>query len=395
MKMWLLVGGLLAAIAAGSVGVWSQRSRPGPVVSGGSTAAAVASPALPAVSPIFGSDWKTDFSKASVPLDEIRSGGPPRDGIPPIDRPVFESVADARRWLQDREPVIVLTIGGESRAYPLQILIWHEIVNDTIGGLPVAVTFCPLCNTAIAFDRRLGGVVYDFGTTGKLRNSDLVMWDRQTQSWWQQITGEAIVGTLIGSKLTAIPAPIVSAGEFRAAFPAGSVLSRETGFDRPYGQNPYVGYDDVESSPFLFNGKPDSRLRPMERVVAVEIAGQRVVYPFGELARRRVIEDAIAGRQLVVFFTPGTASALDQSAIAMSRDIGATGVFAPVTDGRQLRFRLDGDRIVDQETGSTWSVLGKATNGPLTGAQLPPIVHGDSFWFVLAAFYPDVRIWRP
>ncbi len=174
------------------------------------------------------SGWKTDFSKHTVPLSEIQSGGPPRDGIPPIDRPSFVDTR-AAEWLNDREPVVVYEEGGDARAYPLQILIWHEIVNDTVGGRPVTITFCPLCNTAIAFDRRLDGVTYDFGTTGNLRHSDLVMWDRQTESWWQQVTGEAIVGALSGARLTPVPASINSFADFRTTFPNGSVLSRETG----------------------------------------------------------------------------------------------------------------------------------------------------------------------
>jgi hypothetical protein len=154
--------------------------------------------------------WKTDFSKHSVPLSEIIPGGPPRDGIPPIDWPVFETVAQADAWLKPQEPLIHFAVGNDVRAYPLQILIWHEIVNDEVGGIPVMVTFCPLCNTAIAFDRRVAGRVLDFGTTGNLRHFDLIMWDRQTESWWQQMTGEAIVGELTGMRLTLLPATIVS-----------------------------------------------------------------------------------------------------------------------------------------------------------------------------------------
>ena len=163
--------------------------------------------------------WKTDFSRHSVPFDEIRSGGPPRDGIPPIDDPKYHDVSDPPSYLRENEPVISVEINGDARAFPLAILISHEIVNDEFGGVPVSVTYCPLCNTAIAFDRRIDGRVLDFGTSGNLRKSDLVMWDRQTESWWQQITGEAIVGELTGTKLTLIPAPLVSWGAFRGQLP--------------------------------------------------------------------------------------------------------------------------------------------------------------------------------
>ena len=186
--------------------------------------------------------WETDFSKHSVPYSEIFSGGPPRDGIPPIDNPMFVDVADPPEYMSDDEPVISLEIEGAAKAYPLAILMSHEIVNDELGGIPVSVTYCPLCNTSIVFDRRVGGRVLDFGTSGNLRNSDLVMWDRQTESWWQQITGEAIVGELTGTRLTFIPAAVVSWAQFREAYPDGQLLSRDTGFRRNYGLPPYSGY---------------------------------------------------------------------------------------------------------------------------------------------------------
>jgi hypothetical protein len=336
--------------------------------------------------------WKTDFSKCSVPGREITSGGPPRDGIPPIDRPAFTTPSEAAGWLRDVEPVVVFEENGEARAYPLQILIWHEIVNDEVAGRPVAITFCPLCNTAVVFERRLDGRVLDFGTTGNLRHSDLVMWDRQTESWWQQITGEAIVGELTASRLRMLPVPISSFGEFRRAFPAGMVLSRETGHARAYGSNPYVGYDDVKSSPFLFTGAPDPRLRPMERVVTISLGGEDAAYPFTLLEQRRVIQDRVGDQPILVLFGKGTVSALDSGSIAASRDVGSAAVFDPTLDGRLLTFRLEGDRVVDDETVSAWNLLGQATAGPLVGKRLTPVVHGNHLWFSWAVFKPSTRV---
>ena len=198
--------------------------------------------------------WETDFSRHTVTYTDILSGGPSRDDIPPLDDPKFTTFQDADQRLGGQAPVIDLELNGDTRAYPLQIMTWHEIVNDVIGGLPVAVTFCPLCNSAIVFDRRLNGTVYDFGTSGKLRNSDLIMWDRQTESWWQQFTGEGIVGELAGEQLTFLPASIISWSDFKTAYPEGQVLSTDTGFSRSYGVNPYAGYDRADSSPFLLRG---------------------------------------------------------------------------------------------------------------------------------------------
>src|ERR671918_565871 len=213
-------------------------------------------------------EWPmTDFERALVDLGEIRDGGPPKDGIPAIDHPRFRPVAEIDD-LADAEPVIGLTISGESRAYPLRVLTWHEIANDVIGGVPVAVTYCPLCNTAIVFDRRLDGAVLDFGTTGKLRHSDLVMYDRQTESWWQQYSGEAIVGRYAGRTLEMLPARLESWAEFRARAPDGMVLVPQDPDARPYGTNPYVGYDSA-GMPFLYEGEVPAGIAPLARVVVV------------------------------------------------------------------------------------------------------------------------------
>lgn len=199
--------------------------------------------------------WKTNFARTLIPLSEIQSGGPPRDGIPPIDDPRFVSPSEASAWLKEQEPVVVFELNGDARAYPLQILIWHEIANDVVEGLPIAITFCPLCNTAIAFDRRVEGQTLRFGTTGNLRYSDLVMWSSDPgETWWQQITGEALVGDLVGQRLTMLPASIISFADFVTAHPQGQVLSRATGHPGRYGSNPYIGYDDINSSPFLYSG---------------------------------------------------------------------------------------------------------------------------------------------
>ncbi len=335
--------------------------------------------------------WRTDFSKHSVPLDEILSGGPPKDGIPAIDRPSFVSVGEADRWIGDREPIVVFEHGGVVRGYPWQILIWHEIVNDEVGGQPVSVTYCPLCNTAIAFDRRLNGRLLDFGTTGKLRHSDLVMYDRQTETWWQQATGEAIVGELTGTTLRFLSAPTVSWSDFKSAHPAAKVLSRETGHNRPYGRSPYDGYDT--GRPFLFRGRSDNRLPAMARVVVVRSGDDSVVYPMRVLGREKAINHEVGGSAVVLFFRRGTASAVDAPSIDRGRDVGAANVFERTVDGRALTFRSDGDGFRDEETGSRWNFFGAAVDGPLAGARLTPVVHYVPFWFAWAAFAPDTPIY--
>lgn len=258
-------------------------------------------------------EWsRTDFSRHSVPLEEIQSGGPRKDGIPPIDGPAFASVTKITN-LTPTEPVISVRIGGKDRAYPLRILIWHEIVNDHVGGIPIAVTYCPLCNSSIVFDRRIDGLTLDFGTTGKLRHSDLVMYDRQTESWWQQFLGEAIVGTMTGKRLASIPSRVESFARFRQRAPDGEVLVPDDQDLRPYGKNPYVGYDS-SARPFLYKGSLPSGVPPLERVVVVG----KEAWTLSLLKKRGTI---IVG-DVTITWEPGQNSALDASLVSDGHDIG-------------------------------------------------------------------------
>jgi hypothetical protein len=322
---------------------------------------------------------------------EIQSGGPPPDGIPPIDEPTFLAAADVD-FLDDREPVLALEIDGEARAYPIQVLIWHEIVNDTVAGIPVSVTYCPLCNTAVAVDRRIGERIVTFGTSGKLYQSALVMYDRQTESLWSHFTGQAIAGILTGTELETFPVATVAWSTWRDAHPDGIVLSRDTGFDRGYGTNPYPGYDDVDNPPFLFDGEVDGRLSAKERVVGVGLGVEPTAIRLDPLLERGVVTLEVGGDPVVAWALPGTSSALDRRGVADGRDVGATGVFRSMLDGRNLTFSRSGDGFVDDQTGSRWDVFGVAVGGPLAGSSLEQIEHVDTFWFAWAAFSPDTTV---
>ena len=295
-------------------------------------------------------------------------------------------------WVAAGEPVLVLDIAGDVRAYPLQVMTWHELVNDTVGGIPVTVSYCPLCNSAVAYDRRVGDRVLDFGTSGSLHNSALVMYDRQTESLWSHFSAGAVVGMLTGTELDLFPLQTVSFADYRAAHPEGLVLSRDTGFDRDYGRNPYTNYDNPESRPLLFSGEYDPVLPAKTRVLTVERGGEAVAVVQDALVDRRVLEFDVGGTTLVALAKPGTASALDTRSIVDGRDIGATGVFVPEADGQRLTIAAEGDTFRDAETGSTWNILGQATYGPLRGSQLQPVEHLDTFWFAWSAFQPDTTI---
>ncbi|MEO5588012.1 MAG: DUF3179 domain-containing protein, partial [Gemmatimonadaceae bacterium] len=262
---------------------------------------------------------------------------------------------------------------------------------------PIAVTYCPLCNTALVFDRRHRGLVLDFGTTGRLRNSDLVMYDRQTESWWQQASGEGLFGKFAGDTLRFLPAGNVSWNTVKREHPRAQVLSQNTGYDRPYGNSPYAGYDAPGGAPMagFFRGRKDDRLPAMERVVAVQDGGKSAAYPFSVLRERGVVNDIVGRRKIAVFWTSGTTSALDRRSIRESRDVGSAGVFDRELDGKLLTFEASGEgRFQDRETRSTWSLLGRGLAGPLKGRQLRRIVSGDYLWFAWAVFQPNTRVWR-
>ena len=333
-----------------------------------------------------------------IEVPRILSGGPPPDGIPPVDDPRFDMV-DEVDWLRPNEPVLALSLNGEYRAYPVQIMMWHEIVNDTVAGVPVAVTFCPLCNSALVFDRRLTGPdgvdrLVSFGTSGKLYNSDLLMYDRQTESLFSQLIGLGVAGVLTGVELDRYPVQTVSYQDWSTAHPDGLVLNRVTGQERSYGANPYEQYDTENREPFLFDGELDDRLPAKRRVVGVATSdgSSAVAVDHAVLERDGVVPLSVGGRDLVAVMASSASSALDSVEISEGRPVGSTGVLDPQLDGRVLTLQVRDGRLVDAETGTAWSVTGEALDGPLAGESLTAVPHTDPFWFAWAAFYPDTEV---
>ncbi len=301
----------------------------------------------------FGRLWpNTDFSRHSVPFEEIFMSGVARDGIPPIDDPVTTPLGEAADLLADTEPVITVNLNGAARAYPLGVLMRHEIVNDELGGVPIAVTYCPLCNSAVVFDRRVGEGVLDFGVTGNLRHSDLVMWDRQTESWWQQFTGEGIVGEHTGTLLDMIPVRVEAFGLFKERFPDGSVNTGSEGFggfSPAYRRTAYPGYDTRDAPPLFFGDLP-ADIAPLAYVVAVGDQAWSL-----DLLRTK---GRIAAGDIVLSWTPGQNAAMNAELISTAQDLGNVVV----------------QRDVDGE--------------------LQDVVHDVTYAFSFNAFHPDGTLYR-
>jgi uncharacterized protein DUF3179 len=325
---------------------------------------------------------KADEEKKNniVPLDRIVSGGPPPDGIPSIDKPKFISIQDANKYLEDSELVLGLSINGDVRAYPLQILVWHEIVNDKVGDVPVAVTYCPLCFTNQVFNRTLdNGQILEFGTSGKLYNSNLVMYDRTAKSLWSQAMAQGIVGKLVGVKLDRIPFDIAYWKEWKQLYPESKVLSRDTGSTRPYGADPYGDYYTNGDVLFPVSNR-DDRLGLKEIVIGFENNGQYKAFKLQEIENKRVINDQVNGKPIaLVSLHPFMVRAYD-----------------PVVNGKVLEFSYNAkdQNFIDKQTNSLWNFEGKAISGQMKGKQLTRLSYDEGFWFEWVAFHPKTELYK-
>ncbi|MFY9965399.1 MAG: DUF3179 domain-containing protein [Nitrososphaeraceae archaeon] len=318
--------------------------------------------------------------KSIVPLDQIVSGGPPPDGIPSIDNPKSTSVKEADKILEDSELVVGLNVNGDIRAYPLQILVWHEIVNDNVGGVPVAITYCPLCFTNQIFNRTLqDGNVVEFGTSGKLYNSNLVMYDRKSDSLWSQGLAQGIVGKYAGVNLQRIPFDVANWKEWKELYPESKVLSRDTGSNRPYGADPYADY--YTNSEVLFPiSNQDDRLGLKEIVIGLENNGQYKAYKLQDVEDKKIINDEINNKPIALF----------SSFPFMVR------AFDPVVDGQALQYKYNpqNSTFVDLQTGSEWNFEGIAINGKLKGIELIRLPYDEGFWFEWVAFHPETDLYN-
>ena len=311
-----------------------------------------------------------------VPLERIVSGGPPRDGIPSIDDPKFVT-AEKATFLQDGDIVIGLQHNGVTKSYPLKILVWHEIVNDNIGGIPVAVTYCPLCFTSMVFERTIDGQEVEFGTSGKLYNSNLVMYDRLSDSLWSQAMGKGIVGKYSGYDLKRIPFDLAYWKEWKELYPDTLVLSTDTGSARPYGVDPYGDYYTTPGILFPVEHR-DDRLGPKELVMGLGHDNKYKAYKLDDIEDQKVINDSVGEKKILL----------------LSLYPFMVRSYERTLDGNVLEFQLSNDKLIDKKTGSEWNFEGQAISGPLQGKQLAKLALDPSFWFSWAAFHPDTGLYK-
>lgn len=282
-----------------------------------------------------------DLSNSILPVDQILHGGPPRDGIPAISNPKLIE-ASAADYLRSGDRVVGIEINGEARAYPIPILNWHEIVNDEIDGKPFAVTFCPLCGTAVAFDASIAGEATEFGVSGLLYNSDVLLYDRNTESLWSQILGKAVAGKQVGKSLTPIPVSHTTWQDWRETHPDTLVMSDDTGHTRDYSRNPYAGYEDSRQTYFAVNNEAPDNYHPKEVVLGLGVDGIYKAYPFIELEKQGKVR------------------------------------FTDTVNGTRFNFEWDArNRSIE---------ISDDAGNPVAGIQ--------GFWFAWFAFHPDTQVYR-
>ncbi|MEX2487515.1 MAG: DUF3179 domain-containing protein [Nitriliruptoraceae bacterium] len=326
-----------------------------------------------------------------VPRERIVSGGTAADAIPSVDHPRFQRATDVD-WLDDTEAVLVVGHRGHARAYPARILLWHEIVNDSVAGDPVAVTYCPICNTATAYRRTVNGATTTFGTSGALYEGALVMYDRHTESLWTHLDGRAVVGEHIGTELAPLSVRTVPFATFRAEHPDGDVLTTDTGYRRDYGRNPYRRFH-VDGAPATFTSSDsDPRLGAMTWVIGLSDDGEHVAIPAAMLEERGLVEVAVGGRDAVVWHRPGMALPVGGRTVTDGADVGATPAFFVDRLPEEARLVRTEDGLTDLVTGSVWNDAGRPISGPLARHSLEPLATVRTRWFAWSGHFPDTRV---
>ncbi|MDW7693388.1 DUF3179 domain-containing (seleno)protein [Flammeovirgaceae bacterium SG7u.111] len=342
--------------------------------------------------------WETNFNKLTVPITDFKAYLP-KNAISPIYNSDFWNQRQAEGVYSPDEPMLVVTEGHIEKAYPVSVLIYHNIINDGVGRKNVAVTFCPLSGSIAVYNRKVvhndKTQVLSFGTTGVLRYANMVMYDHETETWWQQLDGDAVAGEFAGAKMEIVPFKILSYKRYYELYPYGLVMANNIDETVRYGTNPYYRYDDIKKpKPFLYSGLVNDRLPAMQRVLSIQSMGEYFIYPLSYVSVAGVLNDTPNDNFVVIFYEDNVLSPLDEEYIKDSKDIGTAVVFSSMVEGKRLTFKKENGKFIDDQTGSVWDITGKCDKGEYKGKQLKLMPYGLHFSFSPLLIRPQSRIFE-
>lgn len=344
--------------------------------------------------------WQTDTSKRTIELSDLTIAAP-KDELQALNYPKFITRNDRHNHFFEHEPVIVITQEGRAKAYPLSLLTPFELANDSFGGEELMITYCPMCNAAVVFNRRVNengeAHLLNFGISGILMHNDMVMYDKNTESWWEQLMGTAVAGKLAGTTMEFMPSMLISVKDYFDRFPDGLIMSPEgVKLVKSHHHRAFHHMEHDSShleSTYYLPEKTDPRLPPLERVLDIHIDDHITIYPYHVLAKEQVLNQEFDGISFSIFYHGETVSVLDEDKLAKSKHVGSATAFRTKVDGQVLTFKKEGEYFKDDQTGSIWDITGYCREGEKKGKQLWLMPHSNHFAFAYLAFFPESEIY--
>ncbi|MFM9946208.1 MAG: DUF3179 domain-containing protein [Bacteroidia bacterium] len=345
-------------------------------------------------------NWVTDTTNHTVDLADLTMTVA-KDAMLTLDYPTFINRHDKKFNYYEHEPVIAVSYNGVTKAYPLSLLTMYELSNDTVGGENVMVTYCPMCNAAMVFNRKIKRdgqeSILNFGISGLLMHNDMIMYDKQTNTWWEQLMGEAIVGELAGTELKMMRALLISVKDYFDRYPEGKILTPlNVSLTNKKSHRPFyhLNHDNKTlDTTYYLPEKVDPRLPPLERVLDIHVEEHTMIYPFSKISEKEVINEVFDNMHFVIFYHGEMVSVLDEDKLSKSRHVGSATAFRSTLDGVNYKFKKKGSYFEDEQTGSTWDITGFCREGVLKGKQLMILPHSNHFAFAYLAFFPDAEIY--
>ena len=340
--------------------------------------------------------WDTNLNRFSVPLNDIY-GLVPRNSISPVYHSNFWNRRQAENQFFGKEPLVVVVVKSVEKAYPLSVLTYHQIINDKVANIPIAITYCPLSGSLNVYDRRVNfdgrTKLMEFGVSGMLHFGNTIMWDHETESWWQQANGKAIAGDMNEAELEVVPYMVLSYDQFYKSYPYGLVMDYHVDKAVKYGTTPYYKQDDPDKDiPNLYLAEPPLRMPPRQKVVVASSMGDQLIYPIDLVKSFGVINDTPNNNYIAIFYTKGVVSGLDEEYFKDSKDVGTCVVFSAFHRNRRLTFKKSGDDFIDEQTGSVWDISGKCIQGALKDDQLKILPYRTMFAYAALSMWPEGRI---